>query len=95
MPDVTRRQFLRHASVGAAATGVVALGGVTLFEAVSSAGASSLMADSSPATPDLEGSDVIAHVENAKTGQMTIFVGTKAIPYTNKDLAQLLLQAAQ
>jgi hypothetical protein len=53
------------------------------------------MADSSPATPDLEGSDVIAHVENAKTGQMTIFVGTKAIPYTNKDLAQLLLQAAQ
>ena len=74
MPDVTRRQFLRNASLGAAAAGVVAAG---------------------PATPALEGSDIFAHVVDAKAGQITIFVGTKAISYTNPDLAQQLLRAAQ
>ena len=95
MTDVSRRQFLRHAGIGAAATGAVALGGVTLFESLTSASATSLASDASPATPHLEGSDIFAHIEDARTGQMTIFFGSKAVPYTNKDLAQLLLQAAQ
>jgi hypothetical protein len=95
MPDVTRRQFLRNASLGAAATGVLAAGGAGLFEAIGSASASPLTLDSSPATPALEGSDVFAHVVDAKSGQITIFVGTKAVSYTNRDLAQQLLRAAQ
>ena len=52
-------------------------------------------ADSSPATPALEGSDIFAHVVDARSGEMTIFVGTKAVSYKNQDLAQLLLRAAQ
>jgi hypothetical protein len=95
MPDVTRRQFLRHASLGAAATGVLAAGGAGLFQAVTGAGATPLAFDSSPATPALEGSDIFAHVVDAKAGQITIFVGTKAVSYTNQDLAQQLLRAAQ
>jgi hypothetical protein len=95
MPDVTRRQFLRNASLGAAAAGVVAAGGTGIFQAVSSAGAAPLLFDSSPASPALEGSDIFAHVVDAKAGQITIFVGTKAISYTNRDLAQQLLRAAQ
>jgi hypothetical protein len=95
MPDVTRRQFLRNASLGAAATGVLAVGGAGLFDAVSSASATPLTSDSGLATPTLEGSDVFAHVVDAKSGQITIFVGTKAVSYTNRELAQQLLRAAQ
>ena len=95
MPDFTRRHFLRTASIGAAATGVIAAGGAGLLEAVGSAGAAPLAAESSPATPTLEGSDIFAHVVDARSGEMTIFVGTKAVSYKNQDLAQLLLRAAQ
>jgi hypothetical protein len=95
MPDVTRRQFLRHASIGAAAAGALAAGGTGIFQAVSSAGAAPLPFDASPATPALEGSDIFAHVADAKSGEITIFVGTKAVSYTNPDLAQQLLRAAQ
>ena len=34
MPDISRRRFLRNASVGAAAAGVVAVGGTGVFSAV-------------------------------------------------------------
>jgi hypothetical protein len=95
MPDTTRRQFLRNASLGAAATGVLAAGGAGLFQSMSNAGATPLTFDSSSATPTLEGSDIFAHVVDAKSGHITIFVGTKAVSYTNRDLAQQLLRAAQ
>ena len=92
--DVSRRQFLRNAGIGAVATGIVAAGGVALFDAAD-AGATGLAQDASPATPKLEGSDIFAHIANARTGEMTIFVGEKAISITNQQLAQSLLQAAQ
>jgi hypothetical protein len=95
MPDVTRRVFLRNASLGAAAAGVLAAGGVGLVDAVTSASASPLQEDSSVATPDLEGSDIFAHVANAKTGEITLFYGTKSVSYTDPRLAQQLLRAAQ
>ena len=100
MPDFTRRQFLRTASIGAAATGVFAAGGAGLLEAVGSAGAAPLTAGghaagSQPSGPALEGADIFAHVVDARSGEMTIFVGEKAVSYQNHDLAQQLLRAAQ
>lgn len=95
VPDFTRRQFLRRASYGAAATGVIAAGGAGLLEAVGSAGAAPLAAGNRSALPTLEGSDIFAHVVDARSGEMTIFVGTKAVSYKNLDLAQQLLRAAQ
>jgi hypothetical protein len=99
MTDVSRRQFLRHASIGAVATGALAAGGGVLFQAVSSghpdASAAPLKLSTTAAPPDLEGSDVFAHVVDAKAGQITIFVGSKSISYTSHDLAQALMRAAQ
>jgi hypothetical protein len=43
----------------------------------------------------LEGSDVFARVVDAKAGHIKIFVGTKAVDYTDRALAQQLLRAAQ
>jgi len=96
MADVTRRQFLRHASIGAVATGALAAGGAGIFQAVSgSADAAPLRPLASAATPAMEGSDIFAHVVDAKKGLITIFVGTRAVTYTNTDLAQQLLRASQ
>ncbi|MHB1533438.1 MAG: hypothetical protein ACYC1D_02300 [Acidimicrobiales bacterium] len=94
MTDLNRRQFLRNASVGAAAAGAVAVGGTGLFSALSGS-AAPLAFSASPEAPAAEGSDIFAHVANAKTGEITIFVGTKAVHYRNRGLAQQLLRAAQ
>ena len=42
MPNISRRHFLRNASIGAAATGVAAAGGLNLLTGVSSADAATL-----------------------------------------------------
>jgi hypothetical protein len=94
MPNISRRHFLRNASIGAAATGVVAAGGLGLLTGVGDAGAAT-PASSTPDAPILEGSGVVAHVVDAKKGKISLFVGTKHIDYTNQALAQELLRAAQ
>ena len=96
MPDVSRRQFLRTASLGAAAAGVLAVAGPGVLTAVETTvgGTPSALPATEEATP-LEGSDVFARVVDAKAGHIKIFVGTKSVDYTNQALAQQLLRAAQ
>jgi hypothetical protein len=95
MPSISRRHFLRNASIGAAATGVAAAGGLNLLTGVSSADAATPSKTPAPAGPILDGSGVVAHVVDAKTGKISLFVGTKHINYTNQALAQELLKAAK
>lgn len=95
MDQVSRRQFLRNASLGAAATGVLAAYGTDLVRGAGSAGAHPLASPNEQPAAALDGSDVFAHVVDARTGQMSLFVGTKEISYTNRDLAQQILRAAQ
>jgi hypothetical protein len=93
MTDFTRRQFLRNASIGAAAAGLVAVGGPAMIAAVESADQAPISL--SPGEEAVDGSDVFARVVDAKAGHIKIFVGTKAVDYTNPALAQQLLRAAQ
>jgi hypothetical protein len=95
MPNISRRIFLRNASIGAAATGVAAAGGLNLLTGVSSADAATPSKTAASAGPVLEGSGVVAHVVDAKAGKISLFVGTKHIEYTNQALAQELLKAAK
>jgi hypothetical protein len=94
MPNISRRLFLRNASIGAAATGVAAAGGLNLLTGVSSADAAT-PSKTTASGPLLEGSGVIAHVVDAKSGKISLFVGTKHIEYTNQALAQELLKASK
>ena len=95
MPDIiSRRRFLRHASLGTAVVGAVAAGGASVFGAAGTASAASA-SPSSPDAPVLDGSGVIAHVTDARKGEISILVGTREIKYTNRDMAQQLLKAAQ
>jgi hypothetical protein len=95
MPNISRRIFLRNASIGAAATGVAAAGGLNLLTGVSSADAATPSKTTTSTGPVLEGSGVVAHVVDAKSGKISLFVGTKHIEYTNQALAQELLKAAK
>jgi hypothetical protein len=96
MPDVTRRQFLRNASLGAAAAGVLAVGGPSILNAVeTTVGATPAALPTTEDMMALEGSDVFARVLDAKAGHIKIFAGTKAIDYTDQALAQKLLRATQ
>jgi hypothetical protein len=96
MPDVSRRHFLRSATIGAAAAGVLAVAGPTSFTAVESAvGASPSAVPSTREEAVLDGSDVFARVIDARAGHIKIFVGTKSVDYTDQALAQQLLRAAQ
>jgi hypothetical protein len=95
MPNISRRHFLRNASIGAAATGVAAAGGLSLLTGVSGADAVTSPTSTPPDGPLLDGSGVVAHVVDAKTGTISIFVGTKQIDYTSQALAQELLRATQ
>lgn len=96
MPDnITRRRFLRHASMGAAAAGAVAAGGVGVFGALGGAASAAPALASSSDTPTMEGSSVIVHVVDAKKGRITVFDGTQEKDVTNFDLAQMLMKAAK
>lgn len=86
--DISRRRFFRHASTGAVAAGVLAIGGTGTLAAVK-------QSEGTSDGPLLEGSDVIAHVLDAKKGTISILVGTRSITYTNRDMAQQLLRATQ
>ena len=94
MTNVSRRIFLRNASIGVVATGVAAAGGVGLLTGTSNAVEAPLELTSSD-TPLLDGSGVVAHVVDARSGQMAIYVGTKKIEFVNPAVAQQLLKAAQ
>jgi hypothetical protein len=97
MPNISRRHFLRNASIGAAATGVAAAGGLGFLTGGVS-GADVATPPSKVTPPDgplLEGSGVVAHVVDAKSGQISIYVGTKHVSYTSPALAQELLKATQ
>jgi hypothetical protein len=99
MTEVSRRQFLLTASVGAAAAGVLAVAGPNAVSAIEAAGGSPIAAPLGPFSNNesgaQEGSDVFARVIDAKAGHIRIFMGTKSVDYTNQAMAQQLLQAAQ
>jgi hypothetical protein len=66
-----------------------------LLTAVSGADVVTPTRTPSPDGPIREGSGIVAHVVDAKSGQMSIYVGTKHVAYTNQALAQELLKASQ
>ncbi len=96
MADVTRRQFLRSASIGAAAAGVLGAGGVAIFSDAD-AGASTLTA--TPAAPGsvpaAKGNDIFAHVADVSRGTITVFHGDKTYTITDKSLAAALSKAVK
>ena len=89
MDDLDRRTFLMRGSLAAAAAGVAAalpLGAEVLVGPA--AGATE--ADESVDMPE----PVVAHVRNADTGEIALYVGRREVTVLDRGLASKLVRAA-
>jgi hypothetical protein len=80
--------------MGAAAVGALSVAGESVFGGAATANA----AAPKPAAKHqelLDGSDVIAHVVDARTGEISILVGTREITLINREMAQQLVRATR
>ncbi len=98
MPDISRRHFLRNASLGAAAVGAAAVIGPAAFNAATATGEIKHSASGAGVVQPVsvpEGPAMVAQIVDASTGTIAIYVGTRKVTYVNRDIAQQLLKAAQ
>jgi hypothetical protein len=96
-PEISRRRFLRGASLGVAA-GVAAAatlpGAASLVAAAPKASKRSLAA-AEDVDLSAVGSDVIAHVRDASTGEIAVIVGGSERVYHDPALVARLLAGAR
>jgi len=87
MTDCTRRSFLVHASIGVAGGALV--GGFPTLPV--QAGTPVARAATRGATGAAPVDDLIAHVRDAATGEISVMVGTREVVHRDRSLAQHLL----
>lgn len=100
MENVSRRRFLRDASLGAAAVGAVAAIGPSAFAATSAGSGSRLgsagsVAETAPSSPAGEQPEIMAHVVDASSGRIAVFSGTKMVTFQDRRVAEALMRAAR
>jgi anaerobic selenocysteine-containing dehydrogenase len=94
MESVSRRKFFKQAGAVAAAAGAVAVAPLSVAGAV--AGLKST--PDAPLTPqeDLRGDEeLVAHVKNARTGEIALFIGHREVTLKDRKVAARLVRAAR
>jgi hypothetical protein len=102
MPGISRRRFLRNASLGAAAIGTAAAIGPSALAAATAPAASASPVDS-PASSDgpgraMEvgpGTEVMAHVVDQSSGTISLYAGTRKVTFQDRAVTDALLKALQ
>ncbi len=97
MPAISRRRFLRDASLGAAAVGTIAAVGPSAFSLATASGAAATPVTSHeqsavPASPS-PGTEVMAHVVDPSSGTISIYSGTQKVTFQNRAVTETLLKA--
>jgi hypothetical protein len=97
MPNISRRQFLEGATVGAAAVGAIAaapsiIGTASRHDVSTGSFQRAAAVSAVPASPT---AGVVAHVVDAKSGKIVVYAGTREVSFTNTDIARALLAAAK
>jgi hypothetical protein len=102
MPAISRRRFLRDASLGAAAVGTIAVAGPKAF-GVRTASAQATTSGAAPATSpagnqstnstSAGGTEVMAHVANDGSGIISIYSGTRKVTLQDPAVTEALLKA--
>ncbi|MDA8331417.1 MAG: hypothetical protein M0027_09490 [Candidatus Dormibacteraeota bacterium] len=94
MNKVTRRVFLRRASLGVAAVGVATTVPGFLRGSVKPTTKTSPNSARPLATVAQEG-PLVAHIQDVSSGQITLMIGSREVTYQNREMANQLLLAAQ
>jgi hypothetical protein len=102
MSGISRRRFLRDASLGAAAVGTVAVVGPSAFGVATASSAaaaplrSSTVAHEQASAKSLApGTEVMAHVVDGPSGTISLYSGTKKVTFQNRAVTEALLKALQ
>jgi|ERR1700733_9244587 hypothetical protein len=97
MPGISRRRFLRDASVGAAAVGTMAVVGPSAFglTTASSAAASTLASHSEHGSVAARGSgdEIMAHVVDEASGKISLYSGTRMVTIQDRAVTDAFLKA--
>jgi hypothetical protein len=97
MEPVSRRVFFKQAGAAAAVAAVassVAVGPMGLASAVAGA-ATNKESDLTPQEDLRKGEDLVAHVKNARTGEISLFIGTKEVTIHDRKVAARLVRATR
>ena len=92
MAELTRRRFLRNASIGAVAAGVAAAGPAVTEVLTSGAAASD---GAATGTADQGMSGLVAHVVDANSGTVAVYWGTNEAVIHAPDVVRALSSAAR
>jgi hypothetical protein len=95
MEPVSRRIFFKHAGA-AAAVAAVAGGALAAPLGLGSAVAGAASTKDAPLTPseDLRGNeDLVVHVKNSRTGEISLFVGHREVIIHDRKIAARLVRA--
>jgi hypothetical protein len=102
MSSISRRRFLRDASMGAAGLGAVAVAGTSalgLATATSAAGAplsaGARSSDRGLAVSRAPGAEVMAHISHDSSGTISIYSGTTKVTLQDRAVTEALLKALQ
>jgi hypothetical protein len=97
MEPVSRRTFFKHAGA-AAAVAIVAGGTVAAPLGLGGAVAGAATNHDTPLTPheDLRANeDLVAHVKNTRTGEISLFIGHKEVTIHDRKVAARLVRATR
>lgn len=98
MTDWSRRTFLTKASLGVAAgvaATVASASGVATVESLLAAPPAPAGGDAGELDVTAVGEDVVAHVRNASTGEVSLMVGHHELVYQDRALVSRLLKGAR
>jgi len=94
MESVSRRKFFKQAGAVATVAGTMAVAPLGLASTV--AGAASTREEALAPKEQLRGNeDLVAHVKNARTGEIALFIGHREITIRDRKLAAQLVRATR
>jgi len=94
MSEISRRKFLGAAAGGAVVVGAAAVAAPSVLGGGSDAHPSGPSRGHASQALSVDG-PVLAHVRDAKTGEISVFSGTREIVIRDRSVANVLLDAAQ
>jgi hypothetical protein len=102
MADISRRRFLGHAAIGAAAVGTVAAIGPSVLSTVTASGASAstvgtaVLTNNHTLTAEHGAQpELMAHVVDQSSGTIALYSGTRMVTFQNRAVSDALLKALQ